>query len=541
MPTFRQRIANFLLRDERAKLEEAQKVWFDAYLRGPGLLPPDELVRQLAEQDSYYLDYLLDLRAWERLSGGGWALDLSEQDRLRAVEEARYMTHYDTQSQLAVNAWTNFGFGRSVEVVPQDEAAVPVWDEFWTARRNAPLLEQRKIHELSDQIVKDGEIFFLFWISELNAGNGGNVTLRKLDTEQINEVISVEGDEDIPLYYVQNITDATTNYSQVYYPDWQATQAELAKVEIPHGAVLATELRPYTGVLILHAGINEIGGRGWPQFHQAYEWFRVYKDFLGDRAAVARKAAMYTEKLTIKGGSRAVDAIERRLRSNYQTGGTYETNPAPVAASDWLQNEAINREWMSRDTGAAGAQTDGMTLVGQGSAGTGVPMGWMGRSDAWQNRSVAEYVVRYFEEVMNRYQTMWSSVFSDMCEIVLRARGQQFETYEANVTLQAPQEREVDEITRLMAATSNAVTAMAVDPQVAERANEAALTMALGELGLDNAEDVLRPPEEEVEPEDDDIMARISAHIMENARGGTVDWEQVAEWAIGELADGRTQ
>ncbi len=91
-----------------------------------------------------------------------------------------------------------------------------------------------------------------------------------------------------------------------------------------------------------------------------------------------------------------------------------------------------------------------------------------------------------------------------------------------------------------MGATSSAVTAMAINPQVAERANEAALTMALGELGLDNAEDVLRPPEEEVEPEDDDIMAALAQAMVDNVRSGAVSLEAVAEWAAGELADGRT-
>jgi len=124
-----------------------------------------------------------------------------------------------------------------------------------------------------------------------------------------------------------------------------------------------------------------------------------------------------------------------------------------------------------------------------------------------------------------------------MCEIVLRASGQQFETYEANVTLQAPQEREVDEITRLMGATSGAVTAMALDAGVAQRANEAALAMALEELGLDNADEVLRPPEEAVEPEDEEIAMRIAETVMENARDGSVDWQQVAEWAVGALVD----
>jgi len=95
----------------------------------------------------------------------------------------------------------------------------------------------------------------------------------------------------------------------------------------------------------------------------------------------------------------------------------------------------------------------------------------------------------------------------------------------------------VDEITRLMTATSNAVTAMSIDPRVALRANEILLELAMAEEGVDNVEDLLRPPEEEMPPEDEEIAMRIAASIMENARDGAVNWEQVAEWAVGELME----
>jgi len=536
MPTLRQRVTRFLLKDDLDKLAEMQDILLNGYFQGPGLLPPQELLRQLEEQDSQLVDYLLSLRQWERLSGGEWNLNLTEQDRLRAVNTARYYTHYDTQSYLAMNAWTNFGFGQSIEVMPTAKAGIPIWDEFWTARRNAPLLGPRKIHEQSNQLVVDGEIFFLFWIPKV-AEQWPTCTLRKLATDQIAEIISVEDDLDIPLYYVQNIAEPGQKYAKVYYPDWQATKEELARVEIPRDAVVANELRSMTDVRVLHAAINEIGGRGWPQFHQAYEWFEVYRRFLGDRAAVARKAAMYTETVTVRGGSREIGNIQRRLQSAYAAGGTIETNPPPVAASDALQNEAVTREWMNRDTGASGAQIDGMTLAGQGSAGTGVPLGWMGRSDAWQNRSVAEYVVQYFETVMDRYQRTWSAIFSDMCEIVLRTSGKSLESYEANVTLQAPIDMNVDEITRTMTATSNAVTAMALDPGVAAKANEIMLEKALAEFGVDEPGELLRPPEEELPPEDEDIMARLVQEMAAGVKRGDVALEDAVTWAVGEAVN----
>lgn len=548
MLTLRQRAADFLLGDERRKLEETQKIWMRAYLEGPGLLSPQQLVEQLAEQDSYLLQRLIDERQWERLGGPLAGLDLTEEDRLRAVRVARRRTHYDPQAQLAVEAWTNFGFGRGVEIVPQDEneLAQEIWDEFWEARRNSPLLKQRQIHKLSDQITQDGEIFFIFWVSELGQGKWRTDTLRTLATDQIAEIVTLEDDDQIPLYYVQHLHEAASvngrNYLKIYYPDWQAMPEQLQTVELPRDSILAADQRKMTGAVALHAALNQIpsqtGLRGWPQFKTAYQWFRVYGAFLGDRAAVARKAAMYPEKVTLKGGSRPVDAMALRLGSSYSRGGSYEQRPGAVAGSDWLQNEAVNREWMTRDTGAAGARVDGMTLLGQASAGTGVPLGWQGRSDAWQNRSVAEMVVMYFEEVMNRYQTFWTDVFSDMCEIVLRTSGKEFENYKANVTLQAPIDREVGDITGLMTATSNALTALAIGQDVAERGNEALLAMGMGELGVDNAAEVLRPPEEEAPGlEDEEVMARLIQEMAEGVKRGDVALEDVVTWAVGEAVD----
>jgi hypothetical protein len=548
MPTLRQRAADFLLGDERRKLEETQKVWMRAYLEGPGLLSPQQLVAQLAEQDSYLLQRLIDERQWERLGGPLTGLMLTETDRQRAVAVARMRTHYDTQSQLAVEAWTNFGFGRGVEVVPQDEdeLAQEIWDEFWEARRNSPILKQRQIHKLSDQITQDGEIFFIFWADKLGTGKWQTNTLRTLATDQIAEIITLEDDDQIPLFYVQNLVEPAfvkgKSYLKVYYPDWQATVEELRTVVLPSDAILAADQRRLTGAVALHAAMNQIpsqtGLRGWPQFKSAYQWFKIYAQFLGDRAAVARKAAMYVENVTMKGGSRPLAAMAARLGSTFATGGSYEQHPGAVAGSDWIQNEQVSREWQTRDTGASGARVDGMTLLGQASAGTGVPLGWQGRSDAWQNRSVAEMVVVYFEEVMNRYQTFWSDVFSDMCEVVLRTSGKQFEDYSANVTLQAPIDRDLDALTRVFAATSDAIGAGSIMPDIGGRAQDKTLELMLTEMGVDNATEVLHPPEEEApELEDEEIMMRLMQEMAAGVKRGDVALEDVVTWAVGEAVD----
>lgn len=535
MTTFRQRLTNALLGDEKRRLQEATLALVEAARWGPAVVSPERLLAQLREQDSWQLDHILQQAGWDLISGGflRGLLRLTEQDRVRAVERARYMTFYDSQSAAAVRAWTNFGFGQRVAVVPRDPAAVPVWDEFWHARRNAPLLKQRRIHKLSDAAAVDGELFFAFWTAV-----DGETTLRRIGTEFVSEIVTVEDDPDVPLYYVQQTESSQTadgkRYDAVYYPDWQATSDQLEEIEIPRNAIRADELRDLTTVVVLHATLNEHEGRGWPQFKQAYEWFTCYRDFLGDRAAVARKAAMYTDKLTIKGGSRAIDAIAARLTSAFTTGADTETNPPPAAAADWLQNEAVNREWMTRDTGAAGARIDGMTILGQGATGTGVPIGWA-RPDAFQNRATAEVTMLPWYEQIERYQNWWASVLADVCEIVLTKSGKRFETTECDVTLDAPLNVPLDDVARLMGAATGAAASGAIDSDVASRFNERLALLALLQLGVEDADEV-------VELETDDaagVMAAV-ALALENYRAGAIELGQLGEFALLELMDGQT-
>ena len=60
MPTIRQRVARVLLGSEIQGIEETARVLSDAIRLGPSLYSPEELFASLSEQDSYYVDTLLE-------------------------------------------------------------------------------------------------------------------------------------------------------------------------------------------------------------------------------------------------------------------------------------------------------------------------------------------------------------------------------------------------------------------------------------------------------------------------------------------------
>lgn len=529
-----------LLGDELDKLQEAQALWLEAYRAGPAVLSPSTLAANLKELDSQLLDLILQQQGYERivgtgLTGGVW--NLTEQDRLRAVGNARYMTFYDTQSRNAVQTWTDFGFGQRVEVVPQGNAAAEIWREFWQARRNQPLLKQRKLHRLSDEAIITGELLFTLWTNEMSGMKPATTTIRRVVSEEIVKIVTLEDDADVPLYYVQKVK--SSKYNQVYYPDWEATVEEMATVELPSGAVLASDLRDNnaTKVVALHAMLNEWNGRGWPQFGTAYEWFRAYKDALGDVMAKNRAVAMFVDKIVHKGGTRARDTLVAQMTSTLTQAGSaaFERNPAPTPGGTWAENEAATRSRMPLNTAAGDDRISTGLVLGQGYAGTSVPVGLV-RSDFFQNRSVAEVVMEPFYEAMQRYQGWWTDVLTDVCHIVLMQSGRVPGALEmpVKVTLESPIRLDIEDVTGMFGAVTEAAMNGALDPDVARPALEKLLTLALQKFGVRTEEKVERDTSDAVET---DVIEQVARALVENLEEGVIDWQAVGEWAVEELIE----
>lgn len=207
-------------------------------------------------------------------------------------------------------------------------------------------------------------------------------------------------------------------------------------------------------------------------------------------------------------------------------------------------------------TGAGDAQTTVNMVVGQVSSATKVPAHWMGWPGALQNRATARETSRPFVEQLERYQQFWADVFRDMVEVTLAfaekynpeyAGG--FETVEADVSFESPQLIPAEEIASIVTAITNAVMNGVADAAQGANVVNWLIKLSLVSLGAQNVTSILEPAQQEeppteapgpqvpeqAEPEQAEPMAQLAAVIRQNARDGDVDWQAVAEWALGEV------
>jgi len=566
MATFREQLRQTAInliggQPYRRQQERMARLLDRAFRGGPGLVPTQMLLQQLGEVDTRLLDIFLRQQNYQMLTGQYIGkLNLTEQDRLRVVEQSRYYHHFDVQYENAVTMFTDFGFGQQVDIIPEDDAAKEVWDECWTARRNAPLFKQRKLQDMSNDVVIDGEMFFAGWATAVD----GKVTWRRYATDEVAEIVYSNEDTDIPLFYRVN-----TDSGDVYFPDWMATRRTLDKAwetiaqdnkeakradELDRELEINGESTSATDVVMLHAAYNRSGGRGWPKFYRGIEWVESLRTHIGDHLTVAKAVATFVDEITTKGGSRGVDQIAAKFASSLTTSSDWlERNPSPAAGSVLTHNEATKVERRPLTTAAGDAQTTAGLVVSQVSASTKVPPHWMGFTQTLQNRATARESGRPFVEQMQRYQEFWADVFQDMVEITLmfaeKYGGQQFDTYDAQITFESPLLIGSDEIAQAITAINDAMVSGAVDPDIGRRALDWLVALSLVSLGARNVQTILHPEDEEPMPDEEPTgvpqttevpepvqpIERVAEIIQANARDGSVDWQTVAEWALDEV------
>lgn len=492
--------ARVLLGPQLKQAEYLMEQLIDVYNRRPYMRSPDELRTELSEFDDRMADLLL------RQIDSASAIDYtSESIRLEIVRECRDAYVFDVVSQNVVDLWTNYGFGQNVEITPSDENAIDIWQEFWKSTRNSRVLGTRNIQVLSQEVLTAGEIFFVFYTNKID----GTVTLRYFESEEIKEIICDPDDRKVPLFYVREYTSDDMASKTIWYPDWAATDDQLAKIEVPTGVIRADQERTVnlgneedifqagTDVRILHAAHRRKGKskRGFPLMTAGVAWSRAYRDFLQNRAAVAKAVATYVDSITTKGGSRAVDALTRSLQSGLVSNPTrgYDNNPPPTAGSTWIQNEQLDRKRMPLSTGAGDAEIDGAAMIAQaGLSGTIFPH-YLGRGEAFR-LATATAMEGPTLRAFNGYQLWWSSVWSDIVAYVEQQSGQEYEPG-AMITLDPVIQLEAEEINSTKEILYDTFDRQLIDQETAAKAAEQIIRVSLQRIGI-NVNDTVFNTEE---------------------------------------------
>ena len=501
MPTIKQRLADILLKEDRQRLSAASSALLDVYQRWPALVRQSMTqseTERLGELDSR----LVDLLARQQQTGQYQGYELTEADRLGAVYASRRAYDNDVLMEAVIDSWSSFGFGTSVDVVPRDPEAKLVWDAFWHAPQNGYLLNQKRVQDMSTYLLRDGDYLLVFYISTLD----GSCIVRRVDTTEIQGgpegtgVICLPQDREVPVLYRRQATGQDSTQAQ-YIRDWRATDAMVAQVREAEGwsfddGVFLDEVKPTTRVVALHVAHKVRQLRGWPLMTTGLPWSAAYKNFLQDRAAIARAAAMYFEKVKVKGGQRVIDSLTAAMQSSLvHNTSAYETNPIPAAGSRWIENEQAELSRLPMSTGSGDAQVDGAMLKAQAALAGRMPSHWLGSGQDVQWATAQEMRLPILR-ALNGYGLFWSATWAEMAEIVLTAAEKyspaapKYSTYEVDVNTDAMNTIEIDQVIALMAELDSAVGAGWSAADYA-RVYPYLIRTALQTIGIKNTDDIL--------------------------------------------------
>lgn len=280
------------------------------------------------------------------------------------------------------------------EDLQDDDQLKEIIEDFWSDRENqAALTSPDSMKEWLDDVVVDGERFFICFTSEASP----YVKLTSIPVEEITDIIYDPDNWRIPMYYKRNwqakIYDGNAGMykpdgkpQEKYYLDYAVTDEDLVRIggriSIPGPKKEGEDVR------IIHDMINPLwtkkGKRGISDLYSSREWFRVYKDFMENRAAINAAATSVAFKRKIKAGPTGVASFSGKfggLDVGYDNPNNNNeirklTQPSPAAVYD--QNPAVDLEWMKTDTGAVNAKEDGRSLEAAAGAGMGIFIHYFG-------------------------------------------------------------------------------------------------------------------------------------------------------------------
>jgi len=416
--------------EERDKILRTFAELGRAYEYGPWRLPPQELARQLQEQDAWMIQDILNQVNWESL--GTYASDTSA-ERQRAIDDSARLFKYSPLAQFSLWLWTGWGLGDEVRVIIKDNAkAQKVWDEFWKADRNQPVIGEDVIHDLSNFLLRDGNTFLAYFVAA-----DGRSTLRELPVREMSAIVTNPDDAYMPLFYQR--TDPANNM-QTYYPDWLAytngdlemdvsledeearyVDSVLAKsVLTDENAVRADKERGATKIVVQHIAHNRKERTslwGWPLLTCARAYMKSHKDFTESRLTVAKAVSMFVRRKQVAGGSRGVKSVAGQIQSALTRNRLTDTNAPPYSGSVEVDNEAVRTTDLPLRTGAIDAHSDNelfawVSLLGAGLFPTSAGLD----TTRW---ATAIEMDKAQSMLFETYKTFWSAQFTKMVHVVI--------------------------------------------------------------------------------------------------------------------------
>lgn len=276
----------------------------------------------------------------------------------------------------------------------EDDNLTQILQAFWRDPDNQLIFTSHKaMKEWLDDCYTDGERFFACFTGPAEP----YVKLADIPADEISAIIYHPDNRRVPLYYKRVFQEHTYsdeagyrplgNPKTLYYLDYSITDEQLAEVGSRVKIPAAKKADP--AIRIFHSMPNPLWGkagkRGVSELYASREWFRVFKEFMEDRAAINAAATSVAYKRKIKAGPTAVASFKGKFGgldvgydSDGNAGSEVRKLTKPTAAGVYDSNPAVDLEWMKTDTGAVNAKEDARMLLMAAGAGVGTNLPYFG-------------------------------------------------------------------------------------------------------------------------------------------------------------------
>jgi hypothetical protein len=387
-------------------------------------LRDEKVMNSVLHENLSRLELALEDQGWRRLTG-----ELSAEftraglEQIIRVSRAMYLTH--PLMRRATNVTTYYTWAQGATFRAADSKVQDIIDEMMDNDFNRAELygHQARIYTDVDQQV-DGNLFVVMFTNEY-----GDVSVRTIPVEQIQEILTREGDSRIITFYrrvwAEDIFDERTGgvrtvQKEELYPDWRyhpdRKPESFGDIKVNWNAPI---IHQRTG------GLKNMKF-GIPEGYSAFEWARAYKGFLEDWHTLVKSLSRFAWKGKTKG--RKIQRLKEKLQQ-----GTEQKDPEREEPSDedlpgrrpvgdmWLGREGDDIQAIPK-TGASVSADDARPSRLMVASAVDLPDTFLSGDVDIGNFATSKTLDRPTELGFKNRQALWTSLDSDIFRYVIDAK-----------------------------------------------------------------------------------------------------------------------
>lgn len=386
----------------------------------PAPKPVEDPAVELLQEALADLELSMEDQGWRRL-GAEADKEFSREGLARAAKSARIFAVANPLIKRGLAVRQAYVHGQGVEIRAHADgtedgqqdvnAVVQAW---WNDSRNRNGVTGPQAHETLERALgTDGNVF----IASFTDPRTGNVQLRTIPFDDMQEVLSNPEDRTEPWYYLRRWTaervvdgQRRTEQMAAYYPALSYFPGSRPQT------IGGIEVRWDSPVY--HVKVNALDSWtfGIGDAYSVLPWARAHRDFLSDWAILMKSLSQFAWKST--GGSRSKSQAlrDKIARRSAPMPGNENTVGATVLLPEDTSFEAIPK------SGAVIDSESGRPLATMVAAGLEVPVTTL-LSDPGQTgaRAVAETLNLPTRLAMQQRQSVWTEAYRALAEHAIRA------------------------------------------------------------------------------------------------------------------------